>query len=646
MDIERKLRLKKLLYPEQIRTLLKDFAPLLGPGVSLAVSDEPGHLLGSHQSFPPEVAHTLWKAMQVGQLSTAAEAAEVTITSQGAATPIRVEMQRVGLILATGPLPPPARTQAALTTLKHALESLAKVALEKRAIAHETLDRYREINLLYNLGETLATCLDVDELLQQVLTEASQIIQAHQGAVLLYDEAGELVTAASTGLTKDLERAIVGGQMLAEVVARTGKPQIVNDFDGFPDREQRIPLLAVPLRTSERQLGAILLAGKAKGAASVFTAGNEKLLSALAWQAAIALENARLFDNVRQQRDEIATMKHYMDNIFASIASGVITTDIHDIITTFNRAAEMILLIPARHAVNRPYRQVLSFLRSTSLPTLIEDVRQHRRTYADKEICSYLPQGEQIYLSVSVSTLMGSGRETLGVAIVVDDVTEKHRYEQERALVRRYLPSGLVDRLPHDLAELGLRGERQVITTLFADIQGFTGFSEVNPPERVMEVLNGYLTLAGAAVRFNQGIVDKYMGDAVMALFNTPLLEEKEHAWRAVQAAWALKKAVESHHHHVAPEDQLSLGIGICTGEAVVGNVGTEDRMEYTAIGDTVNLAKRLQENARPGQILISHTTWEIVRDRVQVNPLPAIRVRGRQTFTSIYEVVGLIADE
>ncbi len=630
--MERKLRLKKLLQPEQIATLLRDFTLLLGPEVALAVSDGPGRLLGDHRSFPPGAAHALWEA--------APEAAEVVITSQGAATPICVEAQQVGLILAAGSLLPPAQTRVALTALKHTLESLAVVALERRAIAREALDRYREINELYNMGEILATCLDVDELLQRILTEASQIIQARQGAILLYDETGEMVSAASTGPTEELEMAIVEGHTLADEVARTGKPQIVNDFT---NGEQQIPLLAVPLFTSERRLGAILLAGKAKG--TIFTASDEKLLSALAWQAAIALENALLFENVRRQRDEIATMKYYMDNIFASIASGVITTDIHDVITTFNRAAETILRIPSQQAVNRLYYQVLGFLRSTPFPALVEDVRQHHKTYVNQEIYPRLPQGEQLYLNLSLSALQGGGGETLGVAIVMDDVTEKRRYERERALLCRYLPAGLVDRLPHDLAELGLRGERRVITVLFADIRGFTGFSESNPSERVVDVLNDYLTMAGAAVRFNRGIVDKYMGDAVMALFNTPLLEEEEHAWQAVRMAWTLKEAVETYHHHIAPEERLFLGTGICTGVAVVGNVGTEDRMEYTAIGDTVNLAKRLQENAQPGQILISHETWEIVRDRVRVNPLPPIRVRGRQAFTRIYELAGLIAD-
>jgi adenylate cyclase len=639
--MESKLRLNRLLRPDQIATLLKEFALLLGPEVTLAVCDAPDHPLGDKDPFPVEIARALWEAVP-----DTADARGIVITSQGAATPLCVEAQRAGMILAFGPLPSPEQTQTILAALKRSLESIAGVASEKRAVARDALDRYQEINLLYSLGETLATCLDVNELPQRALTEASQIIHARQGAVLLYNDTGELVIAASTGPGSKPDTAIAGerASALAEEVARTGKPQIVNDFsptgDGT-DVKQQIPLMAAPLLTSERRLGAILLADKAGKGPLIFTAGDEKLLLSLAWQAAIALENARLFDSVRQQRDEISTMKHYMDNIFASIASGVITTDTDDNIVTFNRAAEAILGVSAQQAVDRPYHQALDFLRYTPLPSLVEDVRQHRSSDVVQEVSFRLPHGEQLYLDLSVSRLLGSGGEALGVAIVVDDVTEKRHHEREQALVRRYLPSGLVDWLPYG-AELGLRQERRVLSVLFADIRGFTTFSEVTPPERVMEVLNNYLTLAEAAVRFNWGIVDKYMGDAVMALFNTPLLERTDHAWRAVRTAWTLREAIHVYHQHIAPEERLSLGIGICTGEVVVGNVGTEDRMEYTAVGDTVNLAQRLQESANPRQILISHRTWEMVRNRVKVNALPAIRLKGRQAFTRIYELTEL----
>ncbi len=635
-------QLKRLLRPNQTATLLQGFAPLLGPDILLAVSSAPDQLLVSNRPFPTETVRALWKAVL-----DAADATEVTITAQGAATPIYVGTQQIGMIMASGPLPSPEQTQNILIAVRYALESIAGATSERRAVARDALDRYQEINLLYGMGETLATCLDVDKLPQQALTEASQIVHARQGAVLLYNEAGELVTVASTEPDKpDTPLASEHTLALAKQVAHTGKSQIINDFDPFgngPGANQQIPLMAVPLLTSERHLGVILLMNKAGKAPAIFTAGDEKMLLALAWQAAIALENARLFDNVRQQRDEISTMKHYMDNIFASIASCVITTDTNDHIVTFNRAAETILRVSAQQAINHSYHQALDFLRYTPLPSLIEKVRQQQySTNVAQEISFHLPQGEQLYLDLNVSRLLGSEGETLGVAIVADDVTEKRNYERERALVRRYLPSGLVDWLPYD-AELGLRQERRVITVIFADIRGFTTFSEVTPPERVMEVLNNYLTLAEAAVRFNWGIVDKYMGDAVMALFNTPLLERKDHAWQAVQMAWTLKQAIRAYHQEIPPEERLSLGIGICTGEAVVGNVGTEDRMEYTAVGDTVNLAQRLQASAKHVQILISHNTWELMRDRVKVNTLPAIQLKGRQAFTRIYELTEVI---
>jgi class 3 adenylate cyclase len=244
---------------------------------------------------------------------------------------------------------------------------------------------------------------------------------------------------------------------------------------------------------------------------------------------------------------------------------------------------------------------------------------------------------------MSLSRLRGSAQEPLGVTIVMDDVTEKKRFERERNMVRRYLPPELVDSLPEDLDELRLRGKRQVITTLFADIRGFTSFSEDHSPETVVEVINRYFAMAAEVVRKHHGIVDKYLGDAVMAVFNTPLLEISDHAWNAVQAAWELKQMIKHHHKDVEPELRMNFGVGICTGEAVVGNVGALDSMDYTAIGDAVNVAKRLQENADGGQVVMSLSTWEQLRDRVRVNQLPSVRLKGRRTTTEVFELLGLI---
>jgi adenylate cyclase len=244
-------------------------------------------------------------------------------------------------------------------------------------------------------------------------------------------------------------------------------------------------------------------------------------------------------------------------------------------------------------------------------------------------------------LSMNLSPLKDAQEETLGVAIVIDDLTEKKRFERERSMVKRYLPSELVDRLA-DLKELRLGGTRQLTTTFFADIRGFTTYSEQHDPEHVVEVLNNYFSMAAKIIRANKGIVDKYLGDAVMAHFGTPLRPIADHALQAVRTAWAIKQKMDEYHKSVPPADRLSYGMGVNTGEAVVGNVGGEDQMEYTPIGDAVNLAKRLQESAKPGQILLSQSTYEEVKDHVKVNTLQPIQVKGRTAFEQVYELVGI----
>jgi class 3 adenylate cyclase len=131
------------------------------------------------------------------------------------------------------------------------------------------------------------------------------------------------------------------------------------------------------------------------------------------------------------------------------------------------------------------------------------------------------------------------------------------------------------------------------------------------------------------------------MGDAVMGLFNAPLAQD-DHPFLAAKAALAMRTAVTLLHQRLPEPLRLAYGIGIHTGEAVVGNVGTEQQMNFTAIGDAVNLAKRLQENAQGGQILLSGEAYVRVREQVQVNPLLPIKVRGRQAFTEVWELVGL----
>jgi adenylate cyclase len=181
------------------------------------------------------------------------------------------------------------------------------------------------------------------------------------------------------------------------------------------------------------------------------------------------------------------------------------------------------------------------------------------------------------------------------------------------------------------------------VTIFFADIRGFTTYSESHDPEQVVEMINRYYTHATRLIRQHDGIVDKYEGDCVVAHFGTPLLPIEDHAWKAVVAAWQIQQATHAYHATIAPEDRLHFGIGINTGEAVAGNVGGEEQMDYTLIGDAVNLSRRLQENAGKGQILLGEDTYQLVKERVEVEILEPLQVKGRRAYEQAYKVIGLL---
>ena len=513
------------------------------------------------------------------------------------------------------------------------------------------LREHENLTALYNVSQIVNSTLDLSEVLNLTMDLIIQVTGAERGFLMLIDdETGDLTFRVA----RNMDRETIAGssfeisRSIVNKVAQEGKPILTTNAQADPRFSTQHSvvsyslrsILCVPLRVKGKITGVIYADNRIK--TGLFSEGDRRLLAAIADQAAVAIENARLFESVKRNLEEITNMKNLMDNIFASIASGVITTDIQDKITLFNRAAESILGVPASRSIGRSYREVLPTLEATPVPQLVEDVKRRRRRYIGYEVDVNLPQRGMVNLSMNMSTLRDAQDATLGVAIVVDDLTEKKRFERERAMIKRYLPSQLVDNLPDDLSELKLRGERQQITTLFADIRGFSTYSERSDPEKVVEVINQYFAFASTAVDRHEGIIDKYLGDAVMAHFNTPLRPVADHAWRAVLAAWDFKQAIEEHLRRVPQEDRLTVGIGINTGEPVVGNVGAEDRMEYTAIGDAVNLAKRLQESAKGGQILLSSSTYEMVKDRVEVRALAPIQVKGRQAMEQVYELLNV----
>jgi len=191
---------------------------------------------------------------------------------------------------------------------------------------------------------------------------------------------------------------------------------------------------------------------------------------------------------------------------------------------------------------------------------------------------------------------------------------------------------------------LKLGGESRIVTVLFADITGFTEFAETHSAKRVVEVLNRLFSELTRVIFQHKGTFDKYIGDAVMAFYGAPVSYEDD-VIRALQTALEMQQVFGQMKEKWGHEElaSLALGIGLNTGEAVVGNIGSEKVMDYTVIGDTVNVAKRLQETAGPDQVLISQPTYLQVKDQAIVKEIHPRLLRGKLEPIAIYELQGLV---
>lgn len=191
--------------------------------------------------------------------------------------------------------------------------------------------------------------------------------------------------------------------------------------------------------------------------------------------------------------------------------------------------------------------------------------------------------------------------------------------------------------------QIKLGGENRDIAVLFVDIRGFTPMSESLEPEQVVDILNSYLNLTTNSIFANGGTLDKFIGDATMAVFNAPF-DLDDYVYRAVKTAWAIVSggnAIESKFLERYGKS-VSFGVGVNCGPAVVGNIGCDFRMDYTAIGDTVNTAARLEANAKRGQVLISESVYERVKGRVTVEPIGEIPLKGKSKGVFVYSLTGI----
>jgi adenylate cyclase len=529
-----------------------------------------------------------------------------------------------------------------LESLSSLESALFQVSRQMTAVEEER----SKLLALADVTQAVNSSLELDEVLRLVMDTIVQLTEAERGFLMLRDAQGEMVMRIARNWEQEsinpnefaISRTIVKRVLTTGEAVMTTNAQEDPRFGG---QESIVAynlrsILCVPLKVKSELIGVMYADNRIR--AGLFTEAERDLLTVFANQAAIALENARLFASVRRTLAEVTELKNLMDNVFSSIVSGVLTSDIQDQITLCNRAAEAILGQDNADLVGHRLEDAIPSM-AKELGPHMDSVRKTDKPVIGLEISHTLPQRGSVDWRLNLSPLKDANQTTQGVAIVLDDMTEHKRLEAQRRLLERMVSPAVIAQIDPDSLQIG--GQRVDITVLFADIRGFTTYSEKRSPEELVAVLNRYLAAGAEAVLAEEGTVDKFLGDAVMAWFNAPL-PQPDHTLRAVRAALDLKAAVEKLHAELPAKAQLSFGVGIHYGEAVLGWIGTEKRLEYTAIGDSVNTAKRIQENSAKGQILISKEAYNRVKKQVQAKPYAPLQVKGKSDPLEVYEVVGL----
>ncbi|GAB4502219.1 MAG: hypothetical protein Fur0035_17670 [Anaerolineales bacterium] len=529
-----------------------------------------------------------------------------------------------------------------LEGLSHLETRLYRMAQEVAAFAEER----GNLLALTEISQAVNSSLELDEVLRIVMDNIIKLTEAERGFLMLRDSSGQMATRVARNWEQESlnesEHAV--SRTVIQRVIDSGEPVLTTNAQEDPrfgGQESIIAfnlrsILCVPLKVKNELIGVLYADNRIRS--GIFTEAERTLLATFANQAAIAIDNARLFASLRRTLAEVTELKNMMDNIFASIASGVITADVNDQVTLCNRAAEAILGQSIPQIIGRKVYDILPSI-SGDMEAKIADVRRLDTAITGLEMNHSLPGRGLVDWRVSLSPLKDADESTQGIAIVLDDLTERKRLEAQRKLFERMVSPAVIDQL--DPNSLALGGKKVDITILFADIRGFTSYSETQSPEQLVSVLNRYLAAGAECVLEESGTVDKFLGDAVMAWFNAPI-PQSDHTLRAVRAALKLRERIAQLHAVLPPEAHLAFGVGIHYGDAVLGLIGTEKRLEYTAIGDSVNTTKRLQENAGKNQIVLSAEAYERVKEQVNAVQMEPMTLKGKRAAVPVYEVLGL----
>ncbi len=524
-----------------------------------------------------------------------------------------------------------------------AMTSQASVFLQS-AMIMERMERAREQEAEFlRVVSEVSSEIQLGPLLQKIMEAVTKMLNSERSTLFLNDEkTNELYTEIGQGLgaTKIRFPNHLG---IAGAVFQSGKsvniPYAYADLRFNPTFDKQTgfftrSILCVPVINKDgKTIGVTQVLNRRGGP---FTGEDEARLKAFTAQISIGLENAKLFDDVQ-------TSKNYIESVLESMSNGVVTIDPDGKIVTCNAAGLRIFRAHISEVEGQPSQEFFTGPNEWLLEKLEQvEEDQDPDVTMDAELEF---GGEKVSVNLTVMPLM-SGRDTkLGTMMLIEDISAEKRVKSTMA---RYMDPSLADRLLASGEEI-LGGLSSVATVLFSDIRSFTTLTEELGPQGTVQLLNEYFTLMVECIQQEGGMLDKFIGDAIMAVFGTPLPHEDDED-RAVRAGIAMLRSLgefnaDRQAHGKKPVD---MGIGINTDEIVSGNIGSPKRMDYTVIGDGVNLAARLESACKQygAQLLISENTYRKLHGIYQAREVDLVVVKGKTQPVSIYELLDFHTDQ
>ncbi len=411
--------------------------------------------------------------------------------------------------------------------------------------------------------------------------------------------------------------------------------------------------IVLPLMTTTGKIGILYLQSHRPG---YYTRDRFLFLDSLTKLAGGMLHNGKLYRELQRQFTYIEELERYQENVFSSMTDLLITTDEDGGIHYFNRAAAEELGFD-EEILGKPFDQVFKGRLGKRILTTIQNADKDGKERLGLQGIIKLPDPkDEIDFSLNISPLRGKRGKKEGLTLLFTDQTREKQLQEEMEMVvedrriikdmfSRYLSADLVQTLTERPELVKLGGDKKRATIFFADIRGYTTFSESKSPEYIIEVLNEYFSEAVEIIIKNRGYIDKFIGDAIMAAWGVPLYSEEEDAISAVCSAVELQELIRSNKRSFfkGKASELSVGIGIHTGDLVAGNLGSKQRMDYSVIGDTVNVAARLEGVAGRGEVIITEVTRDLLGDRFKLEERKPVQVKGKSKPIHIFKVLNRV---